>query len=390
MKTMQSKSFGLRCHTTAGLIGACLLVGGCSDEPAARAEASSSGAEAPQDDSEGPTSPTTTTVGDDEGSTGSDASSTDTGSADESSEGSSGGPDMPPPWEDPLGGMELQAERIIATSQRTDRPFWRASTQSLLYRSDDQLMQWSSETDPMEIPIDGAATLACRGLVDMQRFVCHVESAESGTRQWLATDGNGRVEILADVDAVEGSPTPNDIVVSPDGTVYYTNRCDGHSTCSGAPADALGSVLMVRDGAITEVDRGTGMHPNGIALGPDGTSLYVAYSAYADAAQRAVVRFEIAADGSLGEAVSVLGEVPANRPDGIAVDVHANVFVSAADGNDVEVWSALDGTSLGRIQVASSVNNIAFGGEDGRSLFITTHAQGVYRVEVLTAGANLR
>jgi gluconolactonase len=108
--------------------------------------------------------------------------------------------------------------------------------------------------------------------------------------------------------------------------------------------------------------------PNGIAFSPDEKILYVA-----DSRKGHVRAFRVAGDGRL-EGGEVLCEAPG--PDGMKVDPRGNLHVTSSNG--VAVFRA-DGTRLGVIPVPEKPTNCAFGGEDGKTLFITAR-QGVYMV----------
>lgn len=90
--------------------------------------------------------------------------------------------------------------------------------------------------------------------------------------------------------------------------------------------------------------------------------------------------FDIATDGSLSEARSFVTNVDGS--DGMAVDTAGNVFVTTATG--IEVF-APDGSSWGAIPVPRTPANCAFGGADGRTLYITAR-EGLYRVTLAHPG----
>ena len=123
-----------------------------------------------------------------------------------------------------------------------------------------------------------------------------------------------------------------------------------------------------RRGDITEA-------PNGLALSPDESLLYVA-----NYAADLVWVMDVAADGTLSEARTFV--TTGVGPDGMAVDDAGNLFV--ATGNGIEVF-APDGTRWGVIPVPRTPANCAFGGADGRTLFITAE-EGLYRVTLANPG----
>ncbi len=131
------------------------------------------------------------------------------------------------------------------------------------------------------------------------------------------------------------------------------------------------------DGGLTAEYRGdTSETPNGIAMSPDESLLYVT-----DYAGGSVRVFDVARNGSLSEPrtfVSVAG------PDGMTVDETGNLFVASYDGRGIEVF-APDGEPLGTIPIQGAPSNCAFGGADGRTLYITT-GRALYRVTLEEPG----
>ena len=200
-------------------------------------------------------------------------------------------------------------------------------------------------------------------------------AAESGSRQVTRTEKDGTVTSIAERFDGARLNQPNDIAVRSDGTIYFTDPAFGGVDVA---LDFRGVFRIAPDGTLTAERRGdTTETPNGVALSPDESELYVT-----DYAAGLVRVFDVAADGSLSEArefVTVAG------PDGMAVDGAGNLFVASYDGGVVEVF-APDGTHWGTITPPMGpVTNCAFGGADGRTLYITTHS-GLYRVKLANPG----
>jgi gluconolactonase len=198
-------------------------------------------------------------------------------------------------------------------------------------------------------------------------------AAESASRRVTRTERDGSVVPIAE--RFEGARLnqPNDVTVRSDGTIYFTDPAFGVET----ELDFRGVFRIAPDGGLTAEYRGeTSEAPNGVALSPDESLLYVTdYNA-------SVVRvFEVAKDGSLSKArtfVEVAG------PDGMAVDEAGNLFIASYDGGAIEVF-APDGEHWGTIDLPASASNCAFGGADGRTLYITTGSD-LYRVTLAHPG----
>jgi gluconolactonase len=122
-------------------------------------------------------------------------------------------------------------------------------------------------------------------------------------------------------------------------------------------------------------------YPNGLAFSPDERTLYVAntrWTQYIHAieldARGAVLRRRIFADMSSDDTDGV--------PDGMKVDVEGRVYCTGPGGTWV---FAPDGTRLGVIRTPEVPANLAFGGSDLRTLFLTARTS-VYTLRVKVPG----
>jgi gluconolactonase len=165
--------------------------------------------------------------------------------------------------------------------------------------------------------------------------------------------------------------SPNDLTARSDGTIYFTDpdwqlgpRTSETGITGVYRVDPSGAVWLVDD----ELDR-----PNGIALSQDERTLYVG-SAGDD-----VIAYSVAADGTVGE-----GDVFASpgASDGMGVDCAGNLYVTS--GSAVHVF-APDGNPLGQIELAGEPSNVAFGGADRRTLYITAGSS-LYSIELTIPG----
>ena len=188
-------------------------------------------------------------------------------------------------------------------------------------------------------------------------------AAESASRRVTRTERDGSVVPIAE--RFEGARLnqPNDITVRSDGTIYFTDPAFGDAAAQ-AELDFRGVFRIAPDGRLTAEYRGeTSETPNGLALSPDESLLYVT-----DYAAGLVRVFDVAPDGSLSKARTLANVA---GPDGMAVDEDGNLFITSYDGGAIEVF-APDGEQWGVIDLPASPSNCAFGGADGRTLYITT------------------
>lgn len=183
--------------------------------------------------------------------------------------------------------------------------------------------------------------------------------------------------------------SPNDIVVHSSGRIYFTDPNYGLRGNVAVPPDDdpepvqelpfLGVYCVDVDGTLTvQVEDFAG--PNGLALSPDEQVLYVG-----DSRDRIIKRYLVAADGTLHDGVLFAdqrGDERFGAPDGMKVDEEGRLWTTGAGG--VAVYTP-DGDKLGEFEMAEHAANIAFGGPDFTTLYLTARTS-LYRVETAVRG----
>jgi gluconolactonase len=199
-------------------------------------------------------------------------------------------------------------------------------------------------------------------------------AAEHGGRR-ISTTRDDQAETL--VEEYEGNQfnSPNDLVVHSGGWIYFTDPPYGlGGRTREIDFNGLFRYVPGDETLVAEWEGEIASRPNGVALSPDESILYMA-----DTAASKVYAFDIAGDGSLSGQREF---ADASNPDGMAIDTDGNLYVTSSDGIDV---FAPDGSKWGTIGVPRQPANCAFGGPDGTVLFITAR-QGLYRVEMVVEG----
>ncbi|MGB8065831.1 MAG: SMP-30/gluconolactonase/LRE family protein [Candidatus Sulfotelmatobacter sp.] len=190
---------------------------------------------------------------------------------------------------------------------------------------------------------------------------------------------DGKYKILADHYDGKKLNTPNDVVVGPDGALYFTDPTMDFVPEAKQELPFQGVYRLDPKGNLKLLTKDLAQ-PNGLAFSPDGKHFYVD-----DSEKRNILVYEVAADGTLTNG-RVFGEEPGGKddgvPDGMKVDKNGNIFVTGPKG--IWVWDA-KGNHLGTIVMPEQPANLNWGDKDDRTLYITATTS-VYRLEMKTQG----
>jgi gluconolactonase len=169
-------------------------------------------------------------------------------------------------------------------------------------------------------------------------------------------------------------PNPNDLVFDASGGFYFT--AFGRTT---ADSMDFGGVYWARpDGSEIRKLVSRLMTPNGIAISPDQRTLYVALTE-----KRQVMAYEIAAPGRLAASTNpmqqgrVLASIGGNLGfDSMKVEANGNLLVATLTAGCISVFSPA-GSLLEQVYLPDTgVTNLAFGGPDLRTLYVTLTQSG--------------
>ena len=191
----------------------------------------------------------------------------------------------------------------------------------------------------------------------------------------LAIDSKNNIYACDSVNQCVQKITPNgDVSQYSAGTIEEPFRCPNYPAfdaegnlyvCDSGDWKAdNGLIYKIKPGGESEVwNRNLYTFPNGLCLGPDGSSLYVAMSLNPPR----VDRVGIQSDGSAGE-INTVVEFPGTVPDGVAFDIDGNLYTSmyrpdiiyryTPSGQTDVVAEDYEGTLI------AAPTNIAFCGKD--------------------------
>lgn len=207
---------------------------------------------------------------------------------------------------------------------------------------------------------------------------------EGGANRVTRMDLDGSITVVANSYRGKRLNRPNDVVVKSDGSIYFTDP--------GAPdpdleLDFSGVYRVSPDLGTITLLVGDLVFPNGLAFSPDESILYV------DDYRKGHIRaFDVQPNGTLhlasGRVFCKLMEPrPINRygPDGMKVDLEGNVYCTGPGG----VWIIdQSGKHLGTILTGAQTTNVGWGGEDWKTLFITTF-ESLFRIQLKVAGISV-
>lgn len=169
---------------------------------------------------------------------------------------------------------------------------------------------------------------------------------------------------------------PNDLWITPDGSVYFTDPFYRRTWWSHKerPQDKQCVYFLSADRKILKRVAEDLTQPNGIIGTPDGKTLYVA-----DIGGKKTWSYSINADGSLSDK-TLFCEMGS---DGMTIDRKGNVYLT---GKGVTIFDKT-GKQLGNIAVPENwTANVCFGDKDRKSLYITA-SKGLYRIRTRIKGA---
>jgi gluconolactonase len=198
-------------------------------------------------------------------------------------------------------------------------------------------------------------------------------------RAIIAVTPDGKYKILADHYDGKKFNSPNDVVVGPDGALYFTDPTLDLVAGEKQEIPFQGVYRLDPKGTVRLLTKDL-TQPNGLAFSPDGKHFYID-----DSEQRNIRVYDVAPDRTLKNG-RIFGEEPGGKddgvPDGIKVDQTGNLFVTGPRG--IWVWDA-KGNHLGTIIMPEQPANLNWGGKDYRTLYITATTS-VYRLEMKTQG----
>jgi gluconolactonase len=200
-------------------------------------------------------------------------------------------------------------------------------------------------------------------------------------RGLLAMDpDSGKIETVLERAYGEGFRGLNDLIFAANGDLYFTDQ--GQSGMQ----DPSGRVYRLRAGGALECILDGIPSPNGLALNGDESILYVNVTR-----ANAVWRLPLDKHGHTSKVGVFIHLSGGSGPDGLAVDQAGNLAIAHPGLSAAWVFSA-SGEPVYRIAscAGTRITNLAFGGKDNRTLYMTESESGsILTAELPTAGLAL-
>lgn len=272
---------------------------------------------------------------------------------------------------------EIRIEKVVTGLRFAEGPAW--SPEGFLLFSDTvtnklhKLFPGQKDSEFAEIP---GGPIGNAYDSEGRLYTC-----EFRERRITRTSKNGKVEVLAARFEGKRLNAPNDIVVRRDGHVYFTDPAFG-SQQDTRELDFYGVFHLTPKGEMEAIAK-LKTRPNGLALSPNGRTLYAT-----DSDAKCVRAYDLGRGGDLdrgspgSEGRVVVEKIP-GVPDGIRTDEKGNLWMAA---NSVLCYSP-QGKLLREIAIPETPSNLTFGDADLETLFITARTS-VFRVRIGVKGAS--
>lgn len=287
--------------------------------------------------------------------------------------------------------METMEPTVLASGYgRTEGPLWHpGGYATFVDLENSRLLRWDTNGEVSVVREGTGEGNGCTFDRNGNLIMCEGADHRRVTRM----DAGGNVTVVAERWDGKRFHKPNDVICRSDGTLYFTD-----------PGLRLPAELREMDFAgVFRVDPQGDVHlatdqcvyPNGLALSPDESVLYVAISRAEEAdlereergefcPNRRIEAFDVAADGTLSNqrVFCDMASADPGVPDGMKVDTTGRVFCVGSGGFWIIEPS---GEVAGVVRTSEVTRNLAFGGEDNRTLFMTP-GDSLWSMRVKTPG----
>jgi gluconolactonase len=297
---------------------------------------------------------------------------------------------------DEIVPRDARLERVAGGFEFTEGPLW-SREDALLFSSPNTnaIYRWDALTGRVTVFRSKSGYTG----VDIGRYhqpgsngltfdsTGRLTMCQHGNRRILRVEPHGNVTVLADAYEGRRLNSPNDLVYRSDDTLYFTDPPFGLPDVFDDPDKelAFSGVFRLRDGELTlESDELDG--PNGLAFSPDERFLYVGNWPAHPPERKVIMRYEVDRDGHLSQGAVLCDLTDATGEDaldGLKVDAEGTIYACGPGG----VWViSPEGERLGLLALPEAPHNLAWGDNDGKTLYIAASTS-IYRIAMRVQGA---
>ncbi len=277
-------------------------------------------------------------------------------------------------------------ERLWTGARWMEGPVWFGDTRSLIWSDipNNRMLRWCEESGAVSV-FRSPANYSNGNTRDRQGRLI---TCEHGARRVTRTEYDGSITVLMDSFQGKRLNAPNDVVVSADGAIWFTDP--GYGILWDYEGDRADPELPMY---VYRIDPVTGKaavvsddfeRPNGLCFSPDERRLYIVDTG----SPQHIRAFDVADGIQLKGGAQFIDMRPGNA-DGIRCDRDGNIWAAAGWGGagfDGVHCFAPDGTLIGRIHLPETCANLCFGGRKRNRLFMAA-GQSLYALYVDAIGA---
>jgi gluconolactonase len=273
----------------------------------------------------------------------------------------------PPPPPAPVAGSGV--ERFGGNFAFVEGPVW--VKQGYLLFSDiynSRIMKMSTPDHP---DVYREFTNAANGnSMDVQG---RLYSCERDGHRVVRLEKDGKLTVIASQYEGKQLNAPNDVVVRRDGQVYFSDPASA-AVLESRELSFNGVYHVDPQGKVTLIAKMP--RPNGVALTPDGRTLYVA-----DTQEKKILAYDLDADGNASHERTFISGIDGS-PDGLRVAANGNLYIAC---RGIAIYTPA-GQFVKMIEFPETPANCTFGGPDLQTLYVTARTS-VYQVHVPDKGS---